>query len=104
MSDEEKILFAKRINDYYIIVNKDVKAQNSDSVILTYYIEPTLIKHYTNNTIYASAYYYQRNYEGNNAHYELTFGSRGTNGTNYTLLLDMAEENVNDVAYAHPMA
>ena len=101
ISVEEENLFRERINNYYIVVNLN---PNADEVTLAYYIEPTLIKYKTNNTIYASAYYYQRIYEGNNAHYELTFGTKGTNGTNYTLLLDIIEETANNTVYAHPMA
>ena len=112
LSEEEEALFKERINDYYIIVNYDVKKQienqsDKTTIALTYYIEPVLIKHWTNNTIYASAYYHQRNYQGNNAKCELTFGTKGNNGTNYTLQLCMLNETVkdgNDTVYEHPSA
>jgi hypothetical protein len=49
-TEEEIALFRERINDYYIIVNTNVKEElaNKDpatTITLTYYIEPVLIKH-----------------------------------------------------------
>lgn len=49
-TEEEIALFRERINDYYIIVNTNVKEElaNKDPatpITLTYYIEPVLIKH-----------------------------------------------------------
>jgi hypothetical protein len=66
------------------------------AAFLTFYIRPRFIKYYTNNTIYATVYRYKRIYGGVNAQCELKFGAKGTNGTGYTLFLNMASEHTND--------
>lgn len=103
MSQAEKDLFNEYVADYYIIVDTTVadpmRPENGEisgrtvEARLNYYIKKDFIKHWTNNTIRASAYRYQRNYQ---ASYELHFGAKGTNGTGYTLMLTMVEETKND--------
>lgn len=94
ISEEEYELFSERINDYYILIDDklEAKAEKTKTATLVYYIKPKLIKHWTNNTIKASAYRYKRNYEGERAQFTPTFGAKGTNGTDYTLSVSMASE------------
>lgn len=98
LSDQEKTLYNKYKSDYYIILDtsiadpeaetKDISSRNVEA-LLDYYIEPIYSKYKTHNTILASAYRYKQVYE---TKYELTFGARGANGTDYTLALTMVEE------------
>ena len=107
ISDEERALFKERIKDYYIIIDDEVssKADKTKEAILIYHIKPELKKHWTNNTIRASAYRYKRNYEGENAQFTPTFGVKGTNGTDYTLSLSMPQEtDANEKVYYNPPA
>ena len=98
LSDQEKTLYNKYKSDYYVILDtsiadpeaetKEISSRNVEA-LLDYYIEPIYSKYKTHNTILASAYRYKQIYE---TKYELTFGARGANGTDYTLALTMVEE------------
>lgn len=111
LSTAEKALINERDADYYAIIDTIVTEHDeTTTATLRYWIKKKLIKHYTHNTIRVSAYRHGRIYEGTYAKYELKFGSKGTNGTGYTLLLNMTDEIAVDsntsqsYTYSYPSA
>jgi len=109
LSQEEADLFKERLEDYYIILEDEItdnpRIKKTKEALLTYYIKPELKKQWTNNTILASVYRYKRIYEGAKAQFTPTFGTKGTNGTDYTLSLSMVKEiDVNGTEYNNPPA
>ncbi len=96
ITQEEADLFLTRIEEYFIIIDDEVKdlEKYAKAAILYYHIKPEYKDSRQNNTILATAYRYKRIYGENseNARFTPTFGTRGTNGTDYTLALGMIKE------------